>query len=550
MTQLKSTCVPLRSLLFHLSTIEMIIKPVGWKSEIETSQYHTLFIFNKGKGTIHIDTDVFQLLPEKCYSLPPGSTLQIENGYDSEIQFYQITFTVIQIGESQHTSYSGNILPDKQEIAVYPFSRLNRLTEALYAGNNYDSELEWFKQHLHFQDLLGFLFEHNLHYNQSFHSTLSVENTIHYMKKNYMYNITVKQLAHLANVAPWKYTTIFQELTGKKPLDFLTELRINHSKELLIHSNSPLREIACQVGFSDEYYFNRRFRQMTGIAPKQYALLMRRGKAVKDWTGHEVKIPSHPKRIIYHGETYGDLLALGVKAVGGGYALMDHPIYKDRGIEVQDIGLPINPEKTMALKPDLIIFANADENEYKKISRIAPTVTFNSFAPLAERIQTLGRILDKRKEAKKWLDGYDTKATSMWQQLRSKIKPGETASVFIYEHGKHLYVMGTTGLSSALYHPLGFQPVPKIQEILDSGSGFIEISEEALPQYAGDRIFMLLSTNVESKQATDKLMDTPSWKNLPAVRDGYVYLIEAEIWNYADAMTREWLLESLPQLIV
>ncbi|MGG1443152.1 ABC transporter substrate-binding protein [Brevibacillus laterosporus] len=110
--------------------------------------------------------------------------------------------------------------------------------------------------------------------------------------------------------------------------------------------------------------------------------------------------------------------------------------------------------------------------------------------------------------------------------------------------------MGTTGLSSALYHPLGFQPVPKIQEILDSGSGFFEISEEALPLYAGDRIFMLLSANLESKQATDKLMDTPSWKNFPTVRDGYVYLIEAEIWNYADAMTREWLLESLPQLIV
>ena len=74
-----------------------------------------------------------------------------------------------------------------------------------------------------------------------------------------MDNITVKQLAQLAHVAPWKYTTIFQELTGKKPLDFLTELRINHSKELLTHTNSPLRDIASQVGFSDEYYFNRRF---------------------------------------------------------------------------------------------------------------------------------------------------------------------------------------------------------------------------------------------------------------------------------------------------
>lgn len=550
MTYLKSNCIPLRSLLFHLSDIEMIVKPVGWNSEIQTTNNHTLLVFTNGKGNVHIDANLFQLLPDKCYSLPPGSTFHIENGYDSEIRFYQITFTVIQVGNPQHKAYSGNILPDKHEIAVYPFSRLIRLTEELYEGKDNECELEWFKQHLRFQELLGFLFEHNLHYNQSFHSTLSVENTIHYMKNNYMHNITVKQLAQLANVAPWKYTLIFQELTSKKPLDFLTELRINHSKELLIHSNKPLRDIAHQVGFSDEYYFNRRFRQITGITPKQYALLMRRGNSIKDWTGHDVKIPPHPKRVIYHGETIGDLLALGIEAVGGGSVLIDHPIYKDRVLQVQDIGLPINPEKTMALKPDLIIFANADENEYNKISKIAPTITFNSFAPLAERIHTLGKILNKKKEAKKWLDIYNTKATVMWQKLSPKISPGETASVFIYDHGKRLFVMGTTGLSSALYHPLGFHPVAKIQEILDAGQGFIEIAEEVLPEYAGDRIFMLLSTNTESKQATEELMKTSLWNNLPAVRNGYVYLMEAETWNYADALTREWLLESLPQLFV
>ncbi|WP_301993921.1 hypothetical protein [Brevibacillus laterosporus] len=45
-------------------------------------------------------------------------------------------------------------------------------------------------------------------------------------------------------------------------------------------------------------------------------------------------------------------------------------------------------------------------------------------------------------------------------------------------------------------------------------------------------------------------METSLWKILPSARNGYVYLAEAEKWNYADAMTREWLLESLPQLIV
>lgn len=35
-----------------------------------------------------------------------------------------------------------------------------------------------------------------------------------------------------------------------------------------------------------------------------------------DYKGHTAEIPVNPQRIIYSGETYGDLLALGVQAIG------------------------------------------------------------------------------------------------------------------------------------------------------------------------------------------------------------------------------------------
>ncbi|MNI13977.1 hypothetical protein D3C73_672260 [compost metagenome] len=54
-----------------------------------------------------------------------------------------------------------------------------------------------------------------------------------------MDSITVKQLAERANVSLWQYTPIFQKLTGKRPLDYLTELRISHSKTHLLESAEP-----------------------------------------------------------------------------------------------------------------------------------------------------------------------------------------------------------------------------------------------------------------------------------------------------------------------
>lgn len=82
-----------------------------------------------------------------------------------------------------------------------------------------------------------------------------------------------------------------------------------------------------------------------------------------------------------------------------------------------------------------------------------------------------------------------------------------------------------------LYHPLGFQPADKIQKVLDSGDGFMEIPTANLPAYAGDRIFMLLPENAVSRQAAMDLMNDSLWHNLPAVKNGYVYIVEANKWN-------------------
>ncbi len=204
---------------------------------------------------------------------------------------------------------------------------------------------------------------------------------------------------------------------------------MNHAKRLLLECKRPLREIARQVGFSDEYYFNRRFRQMTGVPPGKYALSAPGSVCVKDWTGHHIHIPRRASRIIYHGETMGDLLALGATAIGGSLRLSEYSVYKHRLENVTDVGLPLDTRLTSALDPDLIIIANSDEQEYERIASIAPTLTFNSFAALEERLRTLGAWLDKEQEAERWLATFTARNLAMWQQLSTHITAGETASV-------------------------------------------------------------------------------------------------------------------------
>lgn len=66
------------------------------------------------------------------------------------------------------------------------------------------------------------------------------------------------------------FRKLFQEHTGKTPLQFLTAKRISYAKQLLRtrrDTRLSVKEIAWRSGFSDYYYFSRVFKKATGCAP-------------------------------------------------------------------------------------------------------------------------------------------------------------------------------------------------------------------------------------------------------------------------------------------
>lgn len=229
---------------------------------------------------------------------------------------------------------------------------------------------------------------------------------------------------------------------------------------------------------------------------------------------------------------------------------MRNSVYKHRLKKLANVGFPLDPQLTASLNPDLIILANSDERAYRTVSGIAPTLTFDSFAPLESRMRTLGSWLGKQREAEAWLESFTIKNAAMWQHLyETSLQAGETASALVYDHGNHLYAMGMSGFSTALYAPCGLQPTEEIQAILDEELGFAEVDPARLPAYTGDYIFMLIPERPDSRAAMERLLDSSLWKSLPAVRQGHVYLLDGSKWNSSDALTREKLLTLLPKLL-
>ncbi|MNI49754.1 Iron(3+)-hydroxamate-binding protein YxeB precursor [compost metagenome] len=244
----------------------------------------------------------------------------------------------------------------------------------------------------------------------------------------------------------------------------------------------------------------------------------------------------------------GDLVALDFKIIGGGQSFMKGAIF-EKQMQITDIGFPMNLEKVLELKPDLIITGLTDEKAFESISKIAPSLMFDTFAPLEERIRQLGDLIGKKQKAEEWLAAYQTKTEKMWAQLKaSGMKPGETATVFTYYPGNKLFVMARAGLPQFIYDKNGFKTNEKVQGVLNANKGFEQISLELLPQFAGDRIFILNPTADEAKLSTEELMKSKLWLDLPAVKNGQVYYMDIEK-SSSDAATRDWLIEELPRLL-
>lgn len=90
---------------------------------------------------------------------------------------------------------------------------------------------------------------------------------LQYVDQHYSENITLSDLARLANMSSQYFCHIFKNLTGKRPVDYINYLRINKAVRLLSDSQLNISEIAMAVGFNDSNYFSRLFKKYQKTSP-------------------------------------------------------------------------------------------------------------------------------------------------------------------------------------------------------------------------------------------------------------------------------------------
>ncbi len=102
------------------------------------------------------------------------------------------------------------------------------------------------------------------------HRADTLSRVTRYVRENLSGRITLDDAAVAANLSPNYLTNLLKHETGETFTSLVTSRRMTKARELLAYTTLRVVEIAEAVGFEDEAYFTRRFRQYFHVSPLAY----------------------------------------------------------------------------------------------------------------------------------------------------------------------------------------------------------------------------------------------------------------------------------------
>ncbi|MFD2612401.1 response regulator [Paenibacillus gansuensis] len=82
--------------------------------------------------------------------------------------------------------------------------------------------------------------------------------------------IPAAEIAHMVNMSSSYFSQCFKQYAGQTYTDYVRDIRMERAKEYLRTTTKTIQWIAEQIGYNDEKYFSRLFRDHTGVLPSEF----------------------------------------------------------------------------------------------------------------------------------------------------------------------------------------------------------------------------------------------------------------------------------------
>src|SRR5215469_2071534 len=97
-----------------------------------------------------------------------------------------------------------------------------------------------------------------------------------YLAGSYRDRVTLQDVAREACLSPFHLNRLFTRTFGETPHEFLTRMRIEEAKKLLLADSHSVTDVCFEVGYESLGSFSMRFRSLAGASPQAFRREARR----------------------------------------------------------------------------------------------------------------------------------------------------------------------------------------------------------------------------------------------------------------------------------
>lgn len=360
----------------------------------------------------------------------------------------------------------------------------------------------------------------------------------HYIEQHYCEPIMLEQLAEQYSLSATYLSSIFKQAYQVTPTEYVTVLRIQKAKQLIHAQQSRIRDIAIEVGYSDEFYFSRVFKKVEGISPSQYA------------------DQQHINVALVSGALLGYAAAadvvpaaapLNAKWTPYYYTLwLEHDVQVLTGYDPEDMQ---TIDELLQLNADLVIApVHLPSQHAEKLNAHVPIYWLDHTKDCFQVLDALGKQLGKEASVNEWMKQYNKQLIQAKDQLGWHRNNAKVLVIRIYKD--QLFAYCNRAIAHLLYEQLGavssYSPSKSEGHhtaTLIEGLYNDEITTEELFMLEIEHLFVIVCPEDQSRVTWHHLQRDLKEHN--AVLEHHTYVVHSDPWFEYSPIAQRRMLEQL-----
>ncbi|KRF08048.1 hypothetical protein ASG89_16570 [Paenibacillus sp. Soil766] len=463
-----------------------------------------LFVVTQGRGILCIDNQAIPIKPNQSFYIAGSNPIEVMLESDF-IEFYLLVIRRVTFSKKKGSWHCANAASDPSlfqtgKLQLKQGKQHLESIEQLYEECRSRSVKELSIQ-LKFQTLIQEMPGEVLEPIELEDASKGIDQSITYMYKHFSHKIKLETLSDIAGLTPTSYSRSFKKAKNMSPVEYLNHIRIDASKELLQQDDPSIKDISSAVGFGNEFYFSRMFKNSFGISPTMYI----KRKQLK------VAVASCFR--------FQDCLRdLGVEDT---YELNGYQ-HLELGIEENKRRIEVQLAELRDCRPELIIADYRHLPIYNQLKLIAPTVMVDFSMDWRAYFMRIAELVGREKEAQQTFSQLDLRVKFTKDALMDKVGLQSVSVIRLYSQKIRVQGLVDHPLSHLLYTELGLKPGSCVPLNVRTR----EFAVEVMPTFDTD--FLLIDkrlTSLEEANLYTNMFKGTSWDAMKAVQNNQVRVI-------------------------